>query len=89
MPLSEQKSNLSKVKIMQTTTKNLLKNRVAPFAEIWECSNTQNKSLHTTIELEDGQIIAKRTKIIPFSTFQTPSKSFKTPEPIPHFKILH
>ena len=44
---------------MQITTKNLIKRSTAsPFAEIWECSITQNKSLHTTIEFQDEQIIA-------------------------------
>lgn len=31
---------------------------VSPFAEIWECSITHNKSLHTTVKFEDGQVIA-------------------------------
>jgi hypothetical protein len=44
---------------MQITKKNAIKrSTVSPFAEIWECSVTQNKSLHTTVEFEDGQIIA-------------------------------
>ncbi|BAZ65276.1 nuclear protein SET [Fischerella sp. NIES-4106] len=43
---------------MQKTEKNIIKKRVAPFAEVWECSVTQSKSLHTNAEFEDGQIIA-------------------------------
>lgn len=44
---------------MQSTKNSMIKcSIVSPFAEIWECSVTQNKSLHTTVEFEDGQIIA-------------------------------
>lgn len=44
---------------MQYTKNSTIKRSiVSPFAEIWECSVTQNKSLHTTVEFEDGQIIA-------------------------------
>ncbi|GAX40566.1 nuclear protein SET [Tolypothrix sp. NIES-4075] len=47
-----------KTSVMQTTKKAMIKcSTVSSFAEVWECSLTQNKSLHTTVEFEGGQVI--------------------------------
>lgn len=47
---------------MHTTKKAMIKcSTVSAFAEVWECSLTQNKSLHTTVEFEAGQIITDFT----------------------------
>jgi hypothetical protein len=43
---------------MQTTYSSTIKRSLmSPFLEIWECAVTHNKSIHTTLDLEPGQVI--------------------------------
>ncbi|NES19516.1 MAG: SET domain-containing protein [Symploca sp. SIO3E6] len=34
------------------------KNKVASFAEVWECPRTRNKSLHTTVDFFPGEVLS-------------------------------